>query len=440
MSMQCLPIRGVPRVRPGDDLVGLIVAAAATPGGPGLADGDVLVVASKVVSKSEGGVRTGQSRDEVIAEESARVVSSWTGPAGRTVIAETRHGHVLAAAGVDASNTEPGTVVVLPEQPDTSARRIRRAIAEEAGVNVGVVVSDTMGRAWRRGQTDAAVGVAGISALDDRRGTQDAFGNRLDVTVTAVADEIAAAADLVSDKAGLVAAVVVRGIAQLVLAADDHGNGAADLVRPPAEDRFRLGTPEAMRAGLLARRTVRTFTSAPVPVDVLERAAQTAIAAPAPHHTVPWRFVVLHDAARRARLLDQMAAAWVDDLRSDGLDEPATTARVHRGDLLRTAPTVVVPCLVDEGAHSYSDERRRRAEDAMFVLAMGAGMQCFLSSLAVDGLGSAWISSTLFCPDVVTSALRLPPSWRPMGAVAIGYPAERPVPREPVAHPLLVHR
>ena len=438
--MQCLPVTGVPRVRSGDDLAALLVAAATSPDGPGLVDGDVLVVASKVVSKSEGGVLTGQPRDEVIDEQSVRVVSSWTGPTGRTVVAETRHGYVMAAAGVDASNTEPGTLVVLPADPDDSARRLRYAIRQATGANVAVVISDTMGRPWRRGQTDAAVGAAGIEPLDDRRGTRDAFGNLLDVTVTAVADEIAAAADLVSDKSGLVAAAVVRGQAHLVLAPDDNGGGAAELVRPADEDRFRLGTPEAMRAGLRARRTVRRFTSAPVPADAVERAAEAATAAPAPHHTLPWRFVVLHDPVRRARLLDDMAAAWADDLRGDGLDEHAVAARVRRGDLLRTAPTVVVPCLVDEGAHGYPDERRRRAEDALFVLAMGAGVQCFLSSLAVDGLGSAWVSSTLFCPDVVTAALRLPPSWRPMGAVAIGYPAEQPAPREPIAAALLVHR
>lgn len=437
--MQCLPVRGVPRVRPGDDLAAMLVTAATAPDGPGLADGDVVVVSSKVVAKSEGRVLTGVSRDEAIDAETERVVSSWSGPDGRTVIAETRHGFVLAAAGVDASNTEPGTLVLLPERPDESARRLRRALAGLTGARVGVVVSDTMGRAWRRGQTDVAVGAAGLDVLDDHRGRHDAFGNRLDVTVSAVADEIAGAADLVAGKSALVAAVVVRGLDHLVR--DQDGDGGAGLVRPPAEDRFRLGTPEAMRAGLLARRTVRKFTGAPVPEDALVRAAEAARAAPAPHHTAPWRFVVLTDAARRTRLLDAMREAWRDDLRADGFDDDAVAARVQRGDLLRSAPTVIVPCLAAEGRHDYPDERRRRAEDAMFALAIGAGVQAFLSSLAVDGLGSAWISSTLFCPNVVTETLALPPAWQPMGAVAIGYPTHEPAPR-PAFDPssLIVHR
>jgi coenzyme F420-0:L-glutamate ligase/coenzyme F420-1:gamma-L-glutamate ligase len=437
--VQCLPVRGVPRVHPGDDLAAMLVTAVTAPDGPGLVDGDIVVVSSKVVAKSEGRVVTGVDRDEAIDAETERVVSSWAGPDGRTVIAETRHGFVLAAAGVDASNTEPGTLVLLPEGPDESARRLRRALSPLAGAQVGVVVSDTMGRPWRRGQTDVAVGAAGLVVMDDHRGRRDAFGNVLDVTVSALADEIAGAADLVADKSALVAAVVVRGLGHLVL--DQDGDGGAGLVRPAVEDRFRLGTPEAMRAGLLARRTVREFTDAPVPDAALVRAVEAARAAPAPHHTAPWRFVVLADESRRTRLVDAMREAWRDDLRSDGFNEEAVAARVRRGDLLRSAPTLVVPCLVADGRHDYPDQRRRRAEDAMFTLAMGAGVQAFLSSLAVDGLGSAWVSSTLFCPDVVTETLALPAGWQPMGAVAIGYPTSQPAPR-PTFDPatLIVHR
>lgn len=421
--MQVLPVHGLPRVVAGDDLAALVADAAAAPDGPGLADSDVLVVSSKVVSKSEGRLVRGASRDEAVDAETARVVSAWTGSGGRTVIAATQHGFVLAAAGVDASNTEPGTLVLLPLDPDGSARRLRAALAERTGSNVAVVVSDTMGRPWRRGQTDLAVGAAGLVVLDDRRGSRDAFGTLLDVTVGAVADAVASAAALVAGKSALVAAVVVRGLGHLVLASGDDGDGAQALVRPPEEDRFRLGSPEAMRAGLLVRRTVRSFDDRPVPDDALVRAAEAAVTAPAPHHTSPWRFVVLDDPAGRTRLLDAMREAWVGDLRADGLDERTVQARVRRGDVLRSAPTVVVPFLVEHERHHYPDSRRRRAEHEMFTLAMGAGVEQFMSSLAVDGLGSAWVSSTLFCPDVVRGVLGVDPSWQPMGALAVGFPA-----------------
>jgi coenzyme F420-0:L-glutamate ligase/coenzyme F420-1:gamma-L-glutamate ligase len=408
-------VAGLPEITAGADLGALITDAA-----PDLRDGDILVVTSKVVSKAEGRVTTG-SREQAIEAETVRVVARR----GATTIAQTRHGLVLAAAGVDESNTAPGSVVLLPADPDESARRLRKAVAGRTGRTVGVIVTDTMGRPWRTGQTDNAIGAAGIMPVRDHRGEADTFGNILEVTIAAVADEIAAAADLVKGKSRQVPAAIVRGLSEFVTNAD--GPGARALIRAAEDDMFRLGSADVP----LARRTIRAFTAEPVDAAVVRRAVGTALTAPAPHHSEPWRFVILSSAAARTALLDAMREAWIADLRRDGFTQEQIGRRVRRGEPLRLAPLIVVPCLVTDAAHDYPDERRGRAEQAMFTVSMGAAVQNLLIALAVDGLGSAWISSTLFCQDVAARAMDLPDGWRPMGAIAVGRPAEQARARPP---------
>jgi coenzyme F420-0:L-glutamate ligase / coenzyme F420-1:gamma-L-glutamate ligase len=406
-------VPGLPEISPGADLAGLIGDAA-----PGLRDGDILVVTSKIISKAEGRV-IHADREHAIDGEAVRVVARR----GPTRIAETRHGLVLAAAGVDSSNTAPGTVVLLPEDPDGSARRLRKALAERRRVSVGVVITDTMGRPWRVGQTDTAIGAAGLAPLRDHRGQADTFGNPLEVTVAAVADEIAAAADLVKGKTAQVPVAIVRGLAGLVTGSD--GPGAAALIRPAAEDMFRLGAADV----LYERRTVREFTAERVDPAAVRRAIAAALTAPAPHHSEPWRFAVVESARARTALLDDMLAAWTDDLRGDGFTEEQIARRVRRGEPLRRAPLIIVPCLVADAAHPYPDERRSAAERAMFLVAMGASVENLLVALAVEGLGSCWVSSTLFCPQAAAGSLGLPAGWEPMGAVGVGHAAAPPRPR-----------
>jgi coenzyme F420-0:L-glutamate ligase/coenzyme F420-1:gamma-L-glutamate ligase len=235
------PVTGIGEVTPATDLAAEVRARVA------LASGDVLVVTSKVVSKAEGRLASGD-RDALLAGETDRVVARR----GPTVIVRTSLGLVMAAGGIDASNVQPGTVVLLPRDPDASARRLRAALARDPGVNVGVVVSDTSGRAWRTGQTDIAVGAAGVRVLDDLSGRVDGYGNPLRVTAPALADELAGAGDLVKGKLRGCPVAVVRGLGHLVLPRDADGPGARALVRSEEEDLFGYGAREAVVRAVLA--------------------------------------------------------------------------------------------------------------------------------------------------------------------------------------------
>jgi coenzyme F420-0:L-glutamate ligase / coenzyme F420-1:gamma-L-glutamate ligase len=229
------PLPGIPEVTHGDDVAALLLAAIGR-AGLSVEDGDVLVVTHKVVSKAEGAVTSLGDGDEdaayrrIVLDEAAEVVRRR----GDLVIAKTHHGFICANAGVDRSNAAPGTAVLLPRDPDRSAHGIRMALKAATGVDVVVVVSDTFGRPWRRGLVDVAIGISGMEAILDLRGTNDSMGRPLHVTEVALADEIAAAADLVMGKAASIPAALLRGLVV------PRGEGrATDLIRPPGEEMFR---------------------------------------------------------------------------------------------------------------------------------------------------------------------------------------------------------
>jgi coenzyme F420-0:L-glutamate ligase/coenzyme F420-1:gamma-L-glutamate ligase len=426
-AITVIPVRGLPEFRPGDDL-----AAALAEKAPWLADGDVVVVTSKVFSKVEGRLVPAPSdpeardalRRELVAAETERVLARR----GRTMIVAGKLGIVQAAAGVDGSNVRRDELALLPADPDASAARLRADLATRLGVDVAVVVTDTMGRTWRVGQTDVAIGAAGLTVVHRYGGSHDAEGNELLVTEIAMADELAAAADLVKGKLGGLPVAVVRGMRPV-----DDGSTARDLVRPLDEDMFWLGTEEAIAQGrreaVLLRRSTREFTAEPVDEAALRRAVGVALTAPAPHHSTPIRFAWVRDPERRTALLDAMAARWREHLESDGRPADEVERRMRRGDLLRRAPELVLAFRTGDGMHTYPDDARRIGERTMFTVAGGAAVQSFLVALAAEGLGSCWVGSTIFAPDVVRAALDLPPDWQPLGAVAVGVPAEPPGPR-----------
>ncbi|MEU1206010.1 coenzyme F420-0:L-glutamate ligase [Nocardia sp. NPDC005825] len=427
-ELRILPIPGLPEFRPGDDVAEAIAAQA-----PWLQDGDVLVVTSKIVAKAEGRVvsvptdpeERDAARRRLVLEESVRVLARKN----RTLITENKLGIVQAAAGIDGSNVEQDELVLLPEDPDASAKALRAGLAERLGVQVAVVITDTMGRAWRNGQIDAAIGAAGLRVLHDYNGAVDGQGNELHVTLVAVADELAAAADLVKGKLGGVPVAVVRGLDYA-----DDGSTAGDLLRRGEEDLFWLGTEESVDLGrkqaLLLRRSVRQFADTPVEPEIIRAAVAAGLTAPAPHHTRPVRFVWVRKRGLRDQLLEAMAEKWRTDLTGDGRSPESVEKRVARGRILFDAPEVIIPFCVPDGAHDYPDETRRAAEKTMFTVAVGAAVQGLLVSLAVRGVGSCWIGSTIFAPDVTREVLGLAEDWSPLGAIAVGYPLDELAPRD----------
>jgi coenzyme F420-0:L-glutamate ligase/coenzyme F420-1:gamma-L-glutamate ligase len=367
--LEIIPVEGLPEFRPGDDLTGAIADGARW-----LRSGDIVVVTSKVVSKVEGRLvrvpTDPEERDRIrrrlVFEESVRILARRE----RTLITENHLGIVQAASGVDASNVAGDELALLPADPDASALALRNGLADRLGVEVAVVVTDTMGRAWRVGQTDVAIGSSGLRVLHGYRGEVDRQGNELAVTEIAVADEVAAAADLVKGKLGAVPVAVVRG-----LPVGDATSRARDLVRPVDEDLFRMGTAEAL---VLGRRSsallapVRSFDDTPVEVSSLRWAAGAALAS-----FPDVRLVHLADQARRKQLLDELAA----------------------DDVLYAAPEIVLAFTVGEPATG------------------GAAVHALRVALAAEGLGSCVVPVA----DRAGRLLGLPEAWSPLGAVALGH-------------------
>jgi coenzyme F420-0:L-glutamate ligase/coenzyme F420-1:gamma-L-glutamate ligase len=376
----------MPEVRPGDDLARLLLEAVGR-AGLALADGDVLAVTSKVVAKAEGRLvplpqdPAGRERAlrEAVAAETARVVARR----GRLVIAETRHGLVGANALVDASNAGGDRLVLLPADPDASAARLRADLAALDGHDVAVVVTDTLGRPWRLGQTDVAVGLAGMGALDDWRGRADGDGRRLEVTEVAVADEVAAAADLVKGKASRVPAALLRGVAR------PEGRGRArDLVRPAADDLFRTaGTAEDLLAFLDGGPPPAGFLPDPVDPDTVERAVAAARAVPLP-------------GGQRLQAAPVPAGA-----------RPACLAALSPAPPLLAAAPVLLACGLAAGVGAPGVE-----------LAAGGAVRTLV--LGLHALGVAAVFEPAGTParaDALAAALG-PVPWRAFGLLAAGRP------------------
>jgi len=431
----------VPLVSPGDDLAAIILGALAA-SGETLCDGDVLVLAQKVVSKAQGrsvrldSVRPSEraeqlakevSKDsrlvELILRESAEVVRHRRD----VLIVAHRLGFIIANAGIDFSNVEQGTgddtALLLPQDPDQTCAQLRAALLDRTGADVAVIINDSHGRAFRNGTVGTAIGASGLPALADLRGQGDLYGRRLHGSEVALADEIAAAASLLMGQAGEGRPIVLaRGIPM-----SRRDGSAAELVRDRKIDLFRAPpTSDADNAEklLLRRRSVRRYTSEPVAAAVLEKLLHAAICAPSAHNSQPWRFAVMRTPAPKERLARAMGERLRADRTRDGDRVDLIESDVARSFArITAAPVLVVVCLTMEDTDSYPDERRRSAEHQMAVQSTAMAMQNLQLAAGAAGLGSSIMCAPLFCPDTVREVCELPSQWEPQGLVTIGYAA-----------------
>jgi coenzyme F420-0:L-glutamate ligase / coenzyme F420-1:gamma-L-glutamate ligase len=374
MTIELIPLEGLPEVEPGDDLASLLEPSLRR---HGASEGDVVAITQKVVSKAEGRIVPGVDRASWVARESVAIVARR----GDLLITRTKHGLVCANAGVDASNVAPGFLTLLPEDPDASAERLQKELVARLGLaRLGVVVTDTFGRPWRDGVVDVAIGCAGMPALLDLRGTVDDHGALLETTVVALADAVAAASGLVMTKTARVPAALVRGLDPAI--GDAPSGAARDLVRAPADDLFR----ESVAMALSSSGPSSVFGSGDVPRALLEEALAVASAFLG---AAACSFVVVDSPAARRRLL-----AVVQD----------------PDDALRTAPALIVPCVA---AALGTPEQTT-------LLTAGAAIRSLLVALHAQGLAWSWDAGRVLDPERVRAALTLDPDQRPIGVVAVG--------------------
>lgn len=427
-SVSVIPVPSKATFAYGDDL-GEAIETALSANELTLLPYDVLLVSSKVVSLTEGATVSRDAGDltAVRRDYARRDANEIVADSPHVLITRTKHGFVAANGGLDASNVADRTqLLLLPDNPDHSARALRQKLSAHYNVDLAVIITDTFGRPWRMGQTDVALGVSGMRPVRDERGATDLYGQVLDVTEAAVADALAGAADLVRSKASGTPFVLIRGLDPGLFDATVDAGGQA-LIRAPDRDLFRFGGPTAIEQGLIQRRTVRQFVAGQmVPDTIIEAAMRTAIQVSAPHHSQPWRFIALTDETRHT-LLNQMAAAWQTDLTRDGATPEVIARRLQKSDaVLRQAPTLLVAFVDVAAADTYGDRRRQHAEHELFMLSGGAAIQNFQVTLAAHSAASAWISAPLFCADLIRSVLDVPGTYRPLGMLAIGYPADTP--------------
>jgi coenzyme F420-0:L-glutamate ligase / coenzyme F420-1:gamma-L-glutamate ligase len=449
-AVTIVALDGIPLVSRGDDLCEIVLRGLDA-SGKKLRDGDVLVIAQKIVSKLEGRLvaldsicpsveATRLAREvgkdarlvQLILNESREVVRKAPG----VLIVEHRLGFVLANAGIDFSNVDQrgGSdqfALLLPEDPDASCRQLRRQLKEVVDADVGVIINDSHGRAFRNGTTGVAIGVSGIDAVSDLRGRYDLFRRRLQSSELGTADELASAGSLLMGQAGEGRPIVlISGLPPVKVE-----GSARQLARSKQTDLFRGEHLADWKSVAMGRRTIRRYRSNSVPQDVIDRMLRIAVCAPSAHNRQPWRFVVLNRLETRERVARDMGDRLRADRRRDGDPIDVVQADYERSvQRIIGAPLAILVCLTVDDMDQYPDDRRAAAEHQMAAQSTAMAMQNLLLAAHAEGLGASIMCAPLFCPDTVRRSLNLNRTWEPQALITLGYPAGEPKPfkRRPI--------
>lgn len=449
-EIKLIGVKNIPLIQKGDKIANIIVKSL-TDDGIAIKEGDIIVIAQSIVSKSQGCIKdlnkivpSNQAHQvyekiktksqgfevstkspeliQAIIDESKEIIKTE-----HVIIVETHHGFICANAGIDKSNVDgQDNVTLLPEDPDKDAKKIRMDIKELTNKNVAVIISDSFGRPFRRGAIGIGVGISGIEAILDMRGSKDLFGRTLETTIVGQIDNLASAAQLIMGEAdeGL-PVVIIRGY-KFELSEDAT---IKNILRDKGSDVFRTVDEEQIIIDhLKSRRSYKfDFKSEKIDKKIIEECIDIARYAPSAHNTQHWRYIILEKGFVRESLIERMNNKLKEDLKKDGKDESFISQKAHsRRERFLNAPVLVLLCLDTEDLEEYDDLKRTQLEYLMGVQSISASATYFLLALEAKGLASCWYCAPLFAEDIVKEVLNLPSSYIPMAFFTIGLPIKSP--------------
>ena len=439
----------IPKISPEDDIAEIIMNSLKI-GNLGLENGDILVIAQSIVSKSIGAivnldaVHVGEEAlniykkmeplilkegipkktpqlIQLILDESKKVIK-----AEHVLIVETKFGFICANAGIDKSNVEgENNVTLLPKDPDVEAEKIRKRLKNLAGKDVAIIISDSFGRPFRRGSIGVAVGISGISALLDMRGERDLYGKTLQSTIVGQVDNLTSAAQLIMGEAseGL-PVILIRGYNFKF----EENSTIKEIIRPKETDVFRpVEEKELLFRILKSRRSYKLPFSSKIPeIEEIIECIALARWAPSAHNAQQWRYIILNKDKTRENLIFEMNAKLREDLMRDGRSEDFIEQKMKKTRIqFLEAPYLILLCLDESKLELYSDKKRTQNEYVLGVQSIGASAAYFLLALEVNSLAACWYSAPLFAKDVIKDCLNLPDSFSPMAFFTVGYASEK---------------